>query len=253
MCDWPRSKGQWKPGRSAKELARHWTKTHSIGTVPPDYRNLLCPRFPGLTFHKGRPEHTTPLPPKGSSGPRTHDLLLRGRWKKGSLTVGVEAKADELFDETLEKAWEKAEKALKKRPSSRARQRLKELLEWVWRTRQRTDSLAKLHYQLLFALVGTAIQACIDSRREGEAGCGTGVLLIHVFETGKTRSKELEQNQRDLERFTRALPGVAIPAGGMAPGCLYGPATVNVGADFAPSGKATPAAVYLAIVRTKLR
>ena len=255
MDAWPRPKreDQWKPCRSAMEFARFWTETLSCGTVPPDYTELLCPKFPGLTLLEGRPERTTSLPPKGSVGSRTHDLHLRGTWPSGSMTVCVEAKADESFKETIRKKLTKAEQTLNSNPRSQEKRRLEDLLDCVWGVRQPTASQLALRYQLLHALVGTAIQTLIDVGKAEEAACGTGVLLIHVFETGKTERKKLKQNQEDLEKFTRALPNVTIPASGLVPGFLYGTAKVTVPADFAPSGKATPVDVYLAKIITILR
>lgn len=252
--DWPRPRkeDQWSSGRSAMEFARYWTESHLCGTIPPDYTELLCPAFPGIELHVGQPEFPTSLPPKGSRGPRIHDLHLWGTWHSGSLTVCVEAKADESFEETIGKNWTEAKKTLASNQSSLKKRRLEDLLECVWGVRQPTASLSKLRYQLLHGLVGTAIQACIDSKSAGDVACGTGVFLIHVFETGKTERKKLKQNQQDLVRFVHALPYVSISTTEILPGYMYGPATVNVPAGFPPLSKAKPVNVYLAEIVTVL-
>ncbi len=254
LDDWtrPKKKGQWKCGRSAMEFARFWTDPQLSGIVPPDYEKLLYPVFPGIEFHEGRPEWSTSLPPKGSPGPRMHDLLLLGKWPSGSLTVCVEAKADENFGETISQYEKRAVRELKSKEDSQMKTRLEDLLECVWGVRQPTGSLSRLRYQLLHALVGTAIQALIDVGKAGNAPSGTGVLLVHVFETCLTKKRKLEKNQQDLERFGYALPNVTIPATGIVPGCLYGPAAVTVPVDFAPLGCPTLVNVYLGKLATIL-
>lgn len=254
LDDWtrPKKEEQWKCGRSAMEFARYWTKPQWSGTVPPDYIELLCPVFPGIEFHEGRPEWSTSLPPKGSRGPRTHDLLLSGKWTSSSLTVCVEAKADETFEETLSQYEIEALRELGSNKRSQKKTRLENLLECIWGVRHLTESLSGLRYQLLHALVGTAIQTLKDAENTAESSCGTGVLLIHVFETCLTEEQKLKENQRDLERFGHALPNVTVPSTGIVPGCLYGPATVTVPADFAPLACPTLVDVFLGKLVTVL-
>ena len=247
LDEWTRPKRpcHWQPWRSAMELGRFWTETHVCGTVPPDYREMLEPEFPGFSIHVGRPEHPTYLPPKGSPGPREHDLHLRGTFPSSSLTVCVEAKADESFGKTVNNEWIEAKKTLVFKPGSHKKRRLEDLLDCVWGERTPTSSLSELRYQLLYAIVGTAIQTLQDAKKNSHSAYGTGVLLIHVFESDRTRRSKLEQNQRDLEKFMRALPNMTIPATGIVPGCLYGPAKVSVPADFAPLGCPTLVNVFL--------
>ena len=247
LDEWTRPKRpyHWQPWRSAMELARFWTETHICGTVPPDYREILEPEFPGFSIHVGRPEHPTYLPPKGSAGPREHDLHLRGTLPSGSLTACVEAKADEPFGKTINEKWIQAKKTLERKPGSKMKTRLEDLLECIWGLRQPMSSLSELRYQLLHALVGTAIQTLQDADRADQSAYGTGVLLIHVFESDWTGRSKLEQNQRDLENFMRALPNMVIPATGIVPGCLYGPAKVSVPTDFAPLGGRTLVDVFV--------
>ena len=247
LDDWPKPKNmnQWKDGKSAKEFARFWTETHSCCSVPSSYLKLLGQGFNGIEFQGGRPECSTSLPPKGSSGHRIHDLHLWGTWTSGSLTVCVEAKADEPFRETIYQYITKANKELESNPRSEKNARLESLLDCVWGDKQTSDSLTDLRYQLLYALVGTGIQALIDAEEQGKVACGTGVLVIHVFETDKTERGKLKRNQRDLEKFMRALPKLALPATRVVPSRLYGPVTIAVPADLAPSGCSTLVDVFL--------
>lgn len=247
LNEWPQPKkpSQWKSGRSAMELARFWIETHSPGTAPPLYMDLLKQKFSGVQLHEGRPELGTPLPPKGSRGPRMHDLYLCGNWSEGSLTVCVEGKADEPFGETICEEIKNAEAAKHTNNRSRKPERLRALLNSVWGVTTPTREQRALRYQLLAALVGTAIQTLYDQKK-AKTGKAVGVLIVHVFKTKLTDPKKLADNHQDLENFARALPNVAIPASGIKPDCLYGPVTVTVPADFVPSGTPTPVSVYLA-------
>ena len=254
LDDWPEPKNmsQSVDGKSAKEFARFWTETHSCGSVPSGYLELLERGFPGIKFQGGRPECPTSLPPRGASGSRVHDMHLWGTWLSGSLTVCVEAKADEPFKETISRYKVKARQELESNPRSRQKERLEDLLDSVWGVRKPTESQSSLRYQLLHALVGTAIQALIDVGKVENASSGTGVLLIHVFKTDKTERQKLEKNQRDLELFVHALPNATIPEKGIVPGCLYGPAKVSVPADFVPLGCSAIVDVYLSKLVTIL-
>ena len=245
LNEWPepQKKDQWKSGRSAMELARFWTETYPPGTVPPPYRDLLNQKFPGIQFHEGRPELGTPLPPKGSRGPRMHDLHLWSSWSGGVLTVCVEGKADEPFGETICKEVKNGKVAKHANNRSKKPERVQELLNSVWGVTTPAPKQCALRYQLLYALVGTAIQTLRDQKKAKD---GKGVLIVHVFETKPTNQKKLATNHQDLENFVRALPNVTIPASGIKPDCLYGPVTVTVPANFAPSGTPTLVSVYLA-------
>ena len=238
LNEWPHREDHWQSDHSAMELARFWTETCQPDTVPPLYRDLLEQRFPRVQLHEGRPELGTALPPKGSHGPRMHDLYLRGSWSGGSLTVCVEGKADEPFGG---KVYEQVK-------NHSSPQRLQELLKSVWGITTPTREQYALRYQLLAALVGTAIQTLHDQKKANEK-VGKGVLIVHVFETKSTTRDKLDRmdrNHQDLENFARALPAVTIPASGIKPDCLYGPVTVTVPADFAPSNTPTPVSIYLA-------
>ena len=76
--DWPRREKQWKPGRSAMEIARAWF-TSGSPQCPPELRLLLTTQasLADIVFRVGRPEHITALP-LGNGG-TNHDLALNGR------------------------------------------------------------------------------------------------------------------------------------------------------------------------------
>lgn len=113
LADWsrlgsPASEKHWKPGRSAYELAADWTQ----GDAETDLVALLASRseFAGLELLEGVVEKQTYFDDQ-SRGPRNHDLLVRGRLPSGCVTIGIEGKTDEPFDDPL---WLYREKALKR-------------------------------------------------------------------------------------------------------------------------------------------
>ena len=138
-------------------------------------------------------------------------------------------------------------------PESQKKARLEELLYYVWGERQPRNSLLGMRYQLLHALAGTAIQTLHDARRVEESAYGTGVLIVHVFETYGTKRTKLRRNQKDLEEFIRILPNIAVPTTGIVLGCLYGPARILVSADFVPLGCSAIVDVYLGKLETNLK
>jgi len=78
------------------ELARSWF--HSGSPVCPHELQELLKSHPltnGCDFLEGQPELVTTLPERGEG--RNHDLWLRALCLAGSVTVCVEAKADEAF------------------------------------------------------------------------------------------------------------------------------------------------------------
>ena len=239
--DWP-GKDRMQSGRSAQSLAEHWT---SCTNVPSDVQALLDARFGSVRLTAGEPEYGTSLPPKGSRGPRMHDLWLMGRTNEEQVTICIEAKADESFDQTIAEYKLSAKKALSKRPNSQMEERLGHLQEMVW-SRGVPPSLDELRYQLLSALSGTAIQTEQD-------GSQIGVLLFHVFETDKTTSQRRFANDQDLFRFVETLDIRPPPANATTrKGHFIGSVAVRVGADFTLDGVETSVIVHLAKLVTSL-
>lgn len=66
--EWTRPKRdfQWKPGRSAMELARAWFRA-GVVSVPSEFQELLesHERFHDIELVRGTPELITPLPQRG--------------------------------------------------------------------------------------------------------------------------------------------------------------------------------------------
>ena len=128
--DWTRPKRDyhWKKGRSAMELAKSWFREERL-SPPSEFIALLLsePRLQELKLLRGTPELVTALPERGEG--RNHDLALVGQTPQESVTICVEAKADEPFgSETVRQYWERAMRRRNLGNSTRAPERIQALL-----------------------------------------------------------------------------------------------------------------------------
>lgn len=222
FCDWTRPKDpkkQWKPGRSAQELAHSWFRNGRI-QMPVELAGLLAssPITREAVITQGRPEHVTPLPMRGEG--RNHDLWLKGHVGPVGLTLCVEAKADEPFDLTVAgKIAALGDNAARSGLPERARQLLQLLFG------SDADALSPpwsgLRYQLVAGLAGTVRQAERD-------GSSVAVFVVHEFATRSTTSEAIAKNRVDFEHFRTLLFGERQS------GDLSGPVSVGAAASTTP-------------------
>lgn len=142
---------QWKDGYSAKELAK-------FVTADKENFNKLIKSIVKKSFGSkisasfcGEPEAETKLPPKGSRGPRNHDLLLYNK----DLVIGIEAKVNEPFgNRSILEEYEDAQK--------NKRQHMINRIDWLKQTilpvPQKKEA-NHLKYQLFTATAGTLLEA----------------------------------------------------------------------------------------------
>jgi hypothetical protein len=208
--DWtrPKDEGQWRAARSAMELARAWF-TSSVPVVPAQVSALLDshPLTHQAVFDEGWPELKTRLPFPGEG--RNHDLVLVGRAQAARLLLAVEGKVDETMGPAVGPYWQKS----KRTAGSRAWRRIDALLLATFGA----DAVAveepwnSLPYQMLTALVGTAIEASNRS-------CSVAALCVQEFITESAKRRLLMRNSADFSAFLAALQ-----VSNAAPGTLYGP------------------------------
>jgi len=219
-----RKRMHWKEWRSAFELGRSWTRIQ-----PPAELIALLESNAGTrraVIRSGVTEHETPLPPKGSRGPRCHDLMLRAERDGAAITICIEAKADEPFGGTVA---EERRKANRRRPPGSPERATKfpERLDWLAQSllgiRGHSDEISDLRYQL-FAAIGGAILEAASQRAT------TAVLVIHEFRTPDTDNGKLKQNDEDLIRFMKVLVeknGGRSTGRQIHPGELIGPISIS--------------------------
>lgn len=197
--NWPRPKQErhWKDGRSAKELAKAWFRDGNL-EVPAELEAFLKanPVTESVQIIEGVPELVTQLPVRGEG--RNHDLWLKGKKDGESVTICIEAKADEAFGEQTIAEYRAA--ALRRRErgeTTNVPERISALIE---KSGIPENTWSNIRYQLLTAMVGTLIQAAADDS-------STAILLIHEFRTHLTSEENLKRNQRDLDEFARIVLG----------------------------------------------
>jgi hypothetical protein len=213
--DWtrPKEERQWRASRSAMELARAWF-TSTTPVVPSELSALLRgnPLTQSVSFTDGWPELKTPLPFPGEG--RNHDLVLVGEVNGKSFMCAIEGKVDETMGPPIGSYWRKS----KRSGASRAWRRIDALLASAFGpdAQATRPPWADLPYQMLTALVGTAIEASNRS-------CSLALVCLHEFVTESARPQLLRRNAEDYGAFLKAL-GVSRPA----PGVSYGPFTVQL-------------------------
>ena len=206
----PKKEYQWACGRSAMELAKAWFPGGRL-SAPAEFMGLLLshPRLQGLKLIRGIPEHVTGLPERGEG--RNHDLWLLGRIQSGSVTICVEAKADEPFgNDTVAEYRKAAFHRVERGESTRVPERIDALLGMIGKPAANWEAV---RYQLLTAICGTILQAKLDLSN-------LAVFVVHEFHTDKTRADNLQRNSEDFERFLTVI-GVTSPSN--TDGHLHGP------------------------------
>ena len=181
---------QWRQGYSAKSLADHWQNERGF---PEDVQELFESsdvegvRDAEMLF--GMPEAETKLP--GGGFPSYTDLFVLGKCSDGLITVAVEGKVNESFDELVDD-W------LHKNERNENRQRRLEGLCGILGM-EASDAL-ELRYQLLHRTASALIEA-------ERYSATTAVMLVHSFSSEKMWFD-------DYEAFGKAL-GASLESGGL--------------------------------------
>lgn len=215
----------WHPGRSAMEIAKAWFPDQSGKLVVPEELDRLLhstDAFPGLRFEEGIPEYEVPLD-LFRGGKRNTDLVLIGHSENGKVVISVEAKADEPFDQTLDRRL----RTVQQKPESKVPDRINLMLTGLFsHSIEKEPDYADLRYQLLTGTAGALIEA---KRREAQVA----VFVVHEFVGNKsTKQKKLETNRGDFEDFARLL--LQNPEASITSEKLYGPVDVP-GGEFIPN------------------
>ena len=133
---------QWKPGRSAQEMARF-----ALSDRFPEFINSVLTEY-GIKENSFNcePEAETPFEKgMGTNGPRNHVLLMIGK----NTVVGIEAKVSETFDKQI--------KDKRVGTSENMNTRLDSCLDYIYK--ERPENAEDLYYQLFSATIGTVIEA----------------------------------------------------------------------------------------------
>lgn len=228
VADWfrlaPPKEGlrQWKDGRSAKELAKAWFPQPGSPQVPAELIALLNSSSDLINTEilEGTPEHKIPLDNfRGET--RNADLVLVGKRGNSKISINIEAKADEPYDQTIAEKLRSVKNSRSKIPD-----RIDLLCQALFgETPESNPKLLSLRYQLLTGCAGAMIEA-------SKIGAGVAVFVVHVFISDAVDDKKVRLNDIDYIRFLKRMGYTCT--GNMYDGTLIGPLKVP-GGPFVPS------------------
>lgn len=200
----------WKDGRSAKELAKAFLRDGSP-MVPSEIQSFITQLpMPDLRLHTGLAEHVTALDSFSGEG-RNHDMVLLGQCGNSrQVLIGLEAKADEPFDDTiatrLEKNRDKIESGM-----SNVGKRIENLGKALFGSSFSSED-SHLRYQLMTGAAGTLAEARLR-------GADVAVFLVYEMTSSACKPANLARNATDFATFIQRF-GAPIDGEGAA---LYGP------------------------------
>ena len=191
----------WKKGRSAYSLAEF--------IMDPKGPTYLGERISQALSRRVKLEQATPecLAQFDSypGNPSNLDLGITGEAELltlgESLFVGVEAKVDETFADTVGSRYSSAIKTREAGKSTNAPERITDLLTDYFSVKDSPDSsrFADIRYQLLTGTTGTV---AVPSK--------VSVFYVLVFKTSMYDPKKGSANQRDYEEFIGAARGRSL-------------------------------------------
>lgn len=207
----------WKDGRSAKETAKHW-----VHTIPQPFLEILKDKH--FSYRLCSPEYVTKFDAYKGEG-RNHDLLIIAKDQENNeVVISIESKADEPFDDTVEKRIETAKKAKDKNIDSKALERINELRQALFG--EVNNNQEKLMYQLLTTVAGAIAEA-------KSKGAQTAFFLVQTFVSDEINTEKHKKNQDNLDEFIRVFTKDKHTK--IENNCLLGPFTIAGNNDFLSS------------------
>jgi hypothetical protein len=161
----------WRVGRSAYELAHAWPAADAF---PPKVAQALATgRFAPIEMLFGFPEHKVKIEGRGAGSASDLFVVARRAQAGGLVTIAVEGKVDERFDDAVAQ-WLAAAKDGNR----------KKRLDWLAEVLGlEADSLDEIPYQLLHR----AVAPIVEARR---LNAQDAVLLVHSFSTALAHIEE---------------------------------------------------------------
>jgi hypothetical protein len=199
--DWKGLAGEenWRPTRSAYELAHAWQQARGLPTpIAQALNNSGHEALRGLSIELCIVEKPVFL--DTMVGPSMTDLMGYGQNAKGdAIVLAVEGKADEPFASRV-RAWVRGgdQKTTMKDEPRRTRVRRLEFLSKHLATTVSSDS--PLRYQLLHRTVSAVLEAQLHS-------AAAAVVLVHAF------GPDSAENLGDYADFLKQLGGAAATKG----------------------------------------
>lgn len=171
----PASPIHWKDGRSAMELAKAWIG--GAGQAALARLLEMHPETKDLVIDDAIAEAQVSFD-RYPGGKRNHDLLIHGHCRSGDVVIGLEAKADEPFGQTVGQYEAKAQATRRAGITTNAPERIAELMTAVLGpSAAGVPTMRDLRYQLFTGIAGT-LAAAEDAE--------LAVFVIHEFATPAT-------------------------------------------------------------------
>jgi Domain of unknown function (DUF6946) len=188
-----KKKDHWKPGRSASELAEFILNKNGTVWIKDKVEEILGEE---VKFEFGIPEFEVQFDKNGHG--REHDLGIFGKTESGrSIFIGVEAKVDESFGETIGKAYTRSLSKTLNGKSTNGTLRIEELLQNTYASIK--PSHFQLRYQLLHALAGTT------KAKWKSSSPGIKIFMVLIFKTNLFNPRKGKRNMKDYLKFMKAL------------------------------------------------
>ena len=199
ILDWEKyifsskKKKHWKVGRSAYSLADFIIHKKGENFIKDEVSKIIKE---DLCFDKAEPEFEVRFDKYGHG--REHDLAIWGKTTSGkSIFIGVEAKVDEPFGESILETYFDAKIEELKGEKTNIPKRIEELLKRNFKTL--TRKLFDLPYQLLYSTVGTTTEKA-----------DIHVLFVLVFKTSIADLSKIKANKKDYSKFFNSMKASVI-------------------------------------------
>jgi hypothetical protein len=187
-------KKHWKEGRSAYSIADFIINNNGERFIQKEVSKVIGE---DLSLDSAEPEYVVRFDRFGHG--REHDLGIFGKTASGkSIFIGVEAKVDEAFGDTIADAYLKAKVKELNGNRTNAPKRIEELL--IRNFGIVNKSLFDLRYQLLYSTVGT-------TNEEADFH----ILFVLVFKTDLSDTTKIENNKKDYLNFFKKLNAKPLP------------------------------------------
>ena len=196
FCKIDGDSSHWKTGRSAQSLAEWVLSGEACKTITSELNTLTEFKDDHVRCFD-RAVIECPCPFDSYPSPRQQDMGIWGRTESGKIFfIGVEAKVDEPFGQTLREAIASAKKDARDHPASHRETRIRELSNWFGIAT--TDDCIRgeegnFRYQLFHFAKGTADVPDVDFR----------IMLLVTFQTDMSDPKKVKDNIDDWNRFLK--------------------------------------------------
>jgi len=191
-----KKKEHWKEGRSAYSLASFFSTPSVEQSKGKEkiFSFLNKCGYKNVSLDVAEIEHESIFDAYRNS--RIQDMFIKGSVDGNTCVICVEAKVDEVFNDTIKKAYDKAVKYLENHPNSKQKARIKDLCYRFFK--KHPEEVGELRYQLLYYLAGSICEA-------KKANSNIVFMPVLVFKTDDYNEKKGIVNKYDYDNFMNTM------------------------------------------------